>query len=47
MPTGQHSLYRLTDDPGEQNDLSAEKPEIVQQMTKMLDQIIADGRSRQ
>jgi arylsulfatase A len=47
MPTGQHSLYRLTVDPGEQNDLSAEKPEIVQQMTKMLDQIIADGRSRQ
>jgi arylsulfatase A len=47
MPTGQHSLYRLTDDPGEQNDLSAENPEIVQRLTKMLDKIINDGRSRQ
>ena len=47
MPKGLHSLYRLTDDPGEQKDLSAEKPEIVQQMTEMLDKLIADGRSRQ
>jgi arylsulfatase A len=47
MPKGLHSLYRLTDDPGEQKDLSAENPETVQRLTKMLDKMINDGRSRQ
>lgn len=47
LPKGLYSLYRLTDDPGEQIDLSAENPETVQRMTKMLDKMINDGRSRQ
>jgi hypothetical protein len=40
-------IYRLTDDPGEQKDLSAENPEIVQRLTQMLDKMVNDGRSRQ
>ena len=46
MPIGQHSLFHLTKDPGEQMDVSKENPEVVQRMTEMLDTIVNDGRSR-
>jgi arylsulfatase A-like enzyme len=40
VQTGQLGLYRLSDDPGEQNDLSAANPEIVQRLDAYLDKII-------
>lgn len=43
---GLNALYRLTDDPGEARDLSAEQPEVLKRMTDLLDKLIADGRSR-
>jgi arylsulfatase A-like enzyme len=46
MPIGQHSLFHLTKDPGEQMDVSKENPEVVKRMTEMLDTIVNDGRSR-
>lgn len=46
MPIGQHSLFHLTNDPGEQMDVSRENPEVVKRMTEMLDTIVNDGRSR-
>jgi len=46
FPTGTHSLFRLTDDPGEQHDLSAANPEVLQRLITQLDAIISSGRSR-
>lgn len=46
LPNAKHTLYLLSTDPGEQNDLSAQHPEIVQCLTSQLDQLINDGRSR-
>ena len=46
MPIGQHSLFHLTKDPGEQMDVSKENPDVVKRMTEMLDTIVNDGRSR-
>lgn len=43
LPTVQ--LYHLTVDAGEQKNLQAEHPEIVQRLTKLLEKTIADGRS--
>ena len=40
------SLYNLTSDPGETNDVSAAHPDIVQRMTAQLDKLISDKRSR-
>jgi len=39
-------LYNLADDPGEQRNLYAERPEIVRKLAALLDRIRADGRSR-
>lgn len=47
LPSAKHSLFQLSSDPGEQNDVSAANPEIVARLTKQLDKIISDGRSRQ
>ncbi len=38
-------LYDLTVDIGETNNLQAEHPDVVEQMTKLLDKYVADGRS--
>ncbi|MCU0749095.1 MAG: sulfatase-like hydrolase/transferase [Akkermansiaceae bacterium] len=38
-------LYHLTDDPGETKDLAAKHPQLVAQMTQLLKQYIAKGRS--
>jgi arylsulfatase A len=45
-PKGVNALYRLTDDPGETRDVSAEHAEVFKRMTALLDRLIADGRSR-
>ncbi len=47
LPKGKHALYQLSTDPGEQNDLSAKHPEVVQRLTSQLDQLINEGRTRQ
>jgi arylsulfatase A-like enzyme len=39
--TGKFMLFDLIDDPGEQNDLAASKPDIVQSMQQQLDKFIA------
>jgi len=43
-PKGQ--LYNLDDDPGEQTNLWAERPEIVTHLTALLERYKAQGRSR-
>lgn len=45
LPKAKHTLYQLSVDPGERNDLSAQYPEVVQRLTSQLDQLINDGRS--
>ncbi|MFO0867767.1 MAG: arylsulfatase [Pirellulales bacterium] len=45
-PARQQTLYRLTDDPGERRDLSAEHPDIWQRLSQQLDQLLAGTRSR-
>lgn len=46
LPNARHTIYQLSTDPGEQNDLSAQYPEVFQRLTSRLDQLINDGRSR-
>ncbi len=46
LPTATHSLYRLTDDPGERHDVAAAHPDVLKTLTEKLDRIIADGRTR-
>ena len=43
-PKGQ--LYNLDDDPAEQNNLWLKKPEVVERLTRLLEKMQADGRSR-
>jgi arylsulfatase A-like enzyme len=43
-PSGQ--LYNLNEDPGESNNLWSAKPDIVQRLTRLLEQTKASGRSR-
>ncbi len=43
-PPGQ--LYNLADDPGERKNLYAQRPEVVQRLSKLLEQQIAAGRTR-
>ncbi len=43
-PRGQ--LYNLSDDPGETTNLWGEQPEIVDRLTKLLQQYKSEGRSR-
>jgi hypothetical protein len=35
----------MSRDPGEQNNLQAEHPDVVARLTKLLEQCVADGRS--
>jgi arylsulfatase A len=42
----QYQLFDLERDPAEQNDLSSQHPEVLQQLQQRLDQIVRDGRSR-
>jgi arylsulfatase A len=46
LPAANHTLYQLTDDPGERADVSAAHPEITQRLTAQLDALINGGRSR-
>ncbi len=46
LPTGQYALYHLTDDPSEQNDVSAANPEVFQCMKEQLEKLVAAGRTR-
>lgn len=46
LPTAKHTLYKLTDDPGERTDVSAAHPEVLQRLTAQLDKLLQDGRSR-
>ena len=43
-PPGQ--LYNLADDPKEQKNLYRQRPEVVERLSKMLDEQIAAGRTR-
>ncbi len=45
-PAGEHALYRLTDDPGERNDVSAANPDVLKRMTSQLEKLVTSGRSR-
>ena len=38
-------LYNLTDDPGEQNNLYTQKPEIAEKLLNLLKESINNGRS--
>lgn len=46
LPSSEHSLYRLSDDPGERHDVAAENPETLQKLKTQLDSLIKSGRSR-
>jgi arylsulfatase A len=46
LPAATHSLFRLTDDPGERRDVSAEYPEVAARLIDQLNQIVAAGRTR-
>jgi hypothetical protein len=46
LPAATHTLYQLTDDPGERTDVSAAHPDILQRLTAQLDSLINDGRGR-
>jgi len=43
-PQGQ--LYNLDDDPGEQNNLWLQKPDVMRRLTALLDRYRSEGRSR-
>jgi hypothetical protein len=38
-------LFHLADDPGETRDLRAEKPEVVAELTALMEQLVNNGRS--
>lgn len=38
-------LYDLTSDPGEANNLASQQPDIVDRLTRLLEQFVLDGRS--
>jgi arylsulfatase A-like enzyme len=46
FPKGKYGLYKLSDDPAEQNDVAARYPEVVQEMTAQLDKIVTAEGSR-
>ena len=46
LPAAKHTLYKLTDDPGERTDVSAAHPEVVERLSAQIDKIVKDGRSR-
>lgn len=46
LPMAKHSLFNLKDDPGEQTDVSAKHPEVVERLTAQLERLLQDGRSR-
>ncbi len=45
-PVNMHTLYNLSIDPGEQQDLSEVHPDILERLISKLDRLIQDGRSR-
>ncbi len=46
LPGNKHTLYQLSSDPGETNDVSAAHPAVLARLTSQLDKLINDGRSR-
>jgi arylsulfatase A-like enzyme len=44
-PQSKDTLYKLSTDPGETNDVSASHPEIMEKLTGQLQKLIDDGRS--
>lgn len=44
LPGAKHTLYQLSTDPGEQNDLSTRHPEVAARMIAQLDQLVGPGR---
>ena len=42
LPAATHTLYRLTDDPGERTDVSAAHPEVLQRLIAQLDKLIQE-----
>jgi len=45
-PVSHFQLFDLATDPGEQNDLTADRPELASQLANRLTELIAAGRSR-
>jgi len=45
-PVSHYQLFDLATDPGEQNDLTADRPELASQLANRLTELIAAGRSR-
>ncbi len=46
LPDAKHTLYQLSSDPGELNDVSSSHPKVLARLTSQLDKLITDGRSR-
>ncbi len=46
LPSTKHTLYKLSDDPGEQTDVAAQNPEVVQRLVNQLEEMIQNGRTR-
>lgn len=46
LPSAQHTLYNLDDDPGEQTDVAGKHPEVLQRLIAQLDDLINAGKSR-
>jgi len=44
-PGAPGQLYNLADDPGEMRDLWAERPDVVKELTSLLQRYRRDGRS--
>jgi arylsulfatase A-like enzyme len=45
-PVSRYQLFDLSSDPGEKNDVIAERPEVAERLTAQLSKLIKDGRSR-
>ena len=46
LPAAKHTLYHLTEDPGETSDVSAAHPDVVARLTARLEKLVGQPRSR-
>jgi arylsulfatase A len=46
LPSGKYALYRLSDDPGERNNVAEDNPKIVSELTAHLDKLLSEESSR-
>jgi arylsulfatase A-like enzyme len=45
-PKSKHTLYKLSNDPGERTDVSADHPAVLEKLKTQLEQIVKSGRTR-